>query len=154
MLIDLKTEVDQARATGQTQLSPQCLSRYEHHYQQLIEQGLLLNPKPPPKPKGKRGRVAQSKAKNLLDRLERHKAEVLKFAFRFDVPFDNNQAERDIRMVKVQQKVSGCFRSESGAVYWCRIRGYLSTMRKQGENVLVALTNTFKGQAPLPTILA
>ena len=155
MLLDLKTEVETAKRAGQGSLSSVRLAHYEKRYQDLITAGLLANPPPPGGwPKGKRGKVKQSKPKNLLDRLEVQREQVLLFGYRFEVPFDNNQAERDIRMVKVQQKVSGCFRSRAGAAYFCRIRGYLSTMKKQGQNLLAVLSGTFVGQPPLPIILA
>lgn len=155
LLLELKASVATALEAGQTALSPPELAEYELRYQKLIELGLAANPPPPGGwLRGKRGRPRQSRAKNLLDRLDKRREQVLLFAYRFDVPFDNNQAERDIRMVKVQQKISGCFRSAEGATYFCRIRSYLSTMKKQGENLLVALFQVFIGEPLLPTKLA
>ena len=155
MLVNLKGEVEAAKAQHHSALEPLRLAHYEGTYQHLIEQALAANGPPPGGwPKGKRGRPKQTKAKNLVDRLDTHRRQVLLFAYRFEVPFDNNQAERDIRMVKVQQKVSGCFRTALGADYFCRIRGYLSSLRKQGQNLLTALSQTFRGQPPLPSRLA
>ncbi len=155
LLVDLKSEVETAKEQNRLALSAARLAYYEGTYQTLIDQALAANPPPVGGwPRGKRGRPRQSKAKNLIDRLDRQRGQVLLFAYRFEVPFDNNQAERDIRMVKVQQKISGCFRSAAGASNFCRIRGYLSTMRKQGKNLLSALIETFYGQPPLPAILA
>jgi transposase len=104
-----------------------------------------------PTPKGKRGKAKQHPARNLLDRLRKHQEAVLLFLKRLDVPFDNNLAERDIRMVKVQQKVSGSFRSTEGARFFCRIRGYVSTLRKQGLQIFPALEATLCGQPLLPS---
>jgi len=97
---------------------------------------------------GKRGRTKRSKARNLLERLRDFEADVLRFMDHAEVPFTNNQGENDLRMTKVQQKISGCFRSMEGAQMFCRIRSYLSTCRKQGVTATEALTLLFQGKDP------
>ncbi len=114
-------------------------------YNGLIQKGLAQNL---PSPKGKskkkkRGRPKQSKAKNLLDRLRDFKDQVLAFLVHPRVPFDNNQGERDIRMAKLKQKISGYFRAPDGGDFFARIRGYVSTLRKNNLNILDRIQSTF-----------
>jgi transposase len=150
LLLDSKAAVEQARAEGRTSLHPLEVADWKAQYVALLEEGYRANPPDPPPEVGKRGRRKQSAARNLLDRLSIHQEAVLLFLDNFAVPFDNSLAERDIRMVKVQQKISGCFRSPAGAVAFCRIRGYLSTLRKQGFALLTALEQVLVGHPVLP----
>jgi len=150
LLLSMKAAVAQARAAGQTALTPRQRAGFEAAYTHFVTEGLRANP--PPKPTGKRGRPKQTPARNLLDRLETHRVAILAFLHDFRVPFDNNQAERDLRMLKVKHKISGCFRSPQGAAYFCRIRGYLSTLRKQDYSILDGLTSVFAGQPYMPRL--
>lgn len=154
LLVDIKTAVDDAKAAGASVLRPLQLIVFEQSYQRILTQGFAANPPPPvdeTAPK-KRGRPKQSRPKNLLDRLHNQRTAVLAFMVDFQVPFDNNQAERDIRMMKLKQKISGCFRSLVGAQQFCRIRSYISTLRKQGLPLLKALRQTFLGNPILPRL--
>jgi transposase len=143
-LLQMKGLVDAAQAAGQTRLDPLQVAAVVVDYRTLVRQGLAANP-PRAKPPTQPGPPKRSKAGNLAERLWRHDAAVLRFLDDVRVPFDNNQAERDIRMVKVQQKIAGCFRTTTGAEQFCRIRGYLSTARKQGHTPLAALEAVFAG---------
>jgi len=152
LLLDIKQIVEQTRRHTD-QLSVKKIKAFEKRYDALLKQGFKANP-PPPQAVGvkkKRGRPKQAPPKNLLDRLAQYKGEVLAFMYDFDVPFDNNQAERDIRMIKVKQKVSGCFRTETGAALFCRIRGYISTAKKNSIRVMGALQNAFNDHPFIPT---
>jgi len=153
LLVTIKERVAQEQAAGAERLDGATQHEFEERYGRVLDAGLDANPPPAEaRPPGKRGRKKQSKAKNLLDRLSAHRREVLAFMYDFRVPFDNNLAERDLRMMKVQQKIAGCFRSTEGATAFCRIRSYLSTARKQGERVLHALDQVFAG-APFASSL-
>jgi transposase len=158
LLLEIKVAVECVRVEGAARLPAAARITFTRRYDELIEQGLELVP--PPSARGAPGAaemeaqvttptaLMRKQARNLLLRMQRRRVEVLRFMTDFAVPFDNNQAERDLRMVKLQQKIGGCFRTEAGATDFCRIRSYLSTMRKQGKGVLTALHGACRG-APL-----
>lgn len=128
--------------------------RIYNRYKKIITQGRIECPRSENPSSVKRGRPKESDARNLLNRLREFGEATLAFAFNPQVPFDNNQAERDIRMTKVKQKISGCFRSEVGAKVFCRVRGYVSTMKKNNVGILAALYNAFTNKEiylPNPT---
>jgi transposase len=149
LLLNIKAEVD-AAPVHQMSLPLDRLDHFERRYDELIAQGLEANPPPADPPPKKRGRRKQSPPKNLLDRLQKHKPQVLAFMGDFRVPFDNNLAERDVRMVKVKQKVSGAFRTRTGAETFCDIRSYISTARKHGLNVIDAIYDALTGAPFIP----
>jgi len=125
------------------------LKSIHQRYDALIAKGLAQNlPPPQTSQKKKRGRRKQSKAKNLLDRLRDYKENVLAFLTHPSIPFDNNLGERDLRMVKLKQKISGCFRGPNGGNYFARIRGYISTLRKNNQKILKGIQATFKTPYP------
>lgn len=143
-LLAMKQAADDARGRERKHITPATLKPLLADYDRWISKGLKAHPKLA-KAAGKRGRAKQSKAHNLLARMHEKRDEVLRFAHDLNVPFDNNQAERDLRMIKVQQKVSGCFRSERGARIFCAIRSYLSTTRKHGLNIMESIKTAFAG---------
>ena len=149
-LLEVKNEVDKAQGVS---FDSTTVKQFEDRYKRIVGEVMKANP-PPEVNEGekKRGRKKKSKARNLLERLEQYGKEMLAFMYDLKVPFDNNQAERDIRMMKVQQKISGTFRSYEGAVSFCRIRSYISTVKKQGGNVIIAIQNIFQGNPFLPEI--
>jgi transposase-like protein len=150
LLTDLHAAVGEWQHQGVRRVPSPEREDWLAQYFQLLAQGYAAQAPPPPAHAAKRrGRQKQSPAKNLLDALLHRAEQVLAFVEDGTVPFTNNQAERDLRMVKVQQKISGTFRSAAGATAFCRIRSYLSTMRKQGRAMLPALSAVFLGR-PFP----
>lgn len=141
-----------ARAAGACRLDPGVLGRLQARYQEIIVKGKAANP-PPARPAGGR-RPKRSPAANLLARLDARRDQVQRFLVDLRVPFTNNLSERDIRMVKLQQKISGCWRTTAGAQAFLAVRSYLSTARKHGENPLAVLRQLFVGQPWLPPATA
>jgi transposase len=147
LLREAKRCVEEARDDGLDHLDGATLHSIRVRYGQLVAKGFLANPPPTT---GKRTGY-EKKAHNLLTRLDSQRADVLRFTVDFAVPFDNNQAERDIRMVKLQQKISGSWRTLTGAKNFCAIRSYVSTMRKHDADILAGLRQLFESHAWLPT---
>jgi transposase len=150
-LVQAKDEINAAKQGGKSALPPGRLTYFSELYDSTLEKGkkevlLLPVPKPPKNPR-KSGKPAQHKIMNLYDRLVESKVSTLAFMYDFSIPFTNNQAERDVRMIKVKLKISGCFRSILGAQMFARTRSFISTARKQGIGVLDALTDLFSGKA-------
>lgn len=141
----LNIKVDEAGG----KLPKQKSDYYKKRYRKLIEEAQAECPTPETKRKpGQRGRVKKSKSRNLLERLIEYQDDVLRFIDNKNVPFTNNQGENDLRMTKVQQKISGCFRSQEGALIFCRVRAYLITCRKHNINPTNALEILFQGKLP------
>lgn len=150
LLLAMKQATHQARAQGKRWLDPLEGLDWERAFLHVLDEGDRVTPRATAPP-GTKGRIKQSAARNLLDRLRKHQQAVFCFLEDLRVEFDNNLAERDLRMLKVQQKVSGCFRSLAGAQAFSRIRGYVSTLRKQGLPLLPALQATLCGHPLLPS---
>ena len=148
LLLDTQDAVEQAKAAERKRLTQKALCELHASYREIIKLGYEENAPLAAKADGRQAK--RTKAQNLLIRLDRRETEVLRFAHDFRVPFDNNLAERDIRMVKLQQKISGCWRTREGAERFLAIRSYLSTARKQGLRPIDVLCRLAAGQPWLP----
>jgi len=153
LLVEIKNTIDETKPE-KDQLSKEQLLLFEKRYDALITTGLEKNPFVTAEiiegKKKKRGKAKQTPAYNLLVRLRDFKSGTLAFMYDFSIPFDNNLAERDIRMVKVKQKVSGGFRTQEGAKQFASIRGYISTARKNSVSIFVAIKDAFSGKPFIP----
>lgn len=148
-LVAMKNSADYYRGKKSHKLPKKLLAYYEGRYDRILREGFALHRNDHAPPTNRRGRKAQAPGKNMLDRLKHDRDSVLAFLRHLNVPFDNNQAERDIRMTKLKQKISGCFRSMEGARFFCRIRGFISTLRKRNLPVLDSLYDVFLNAAPI-----
>jgi transposase len=146
LLLEIKEKVEKAKAKGMM-ITENLMHYYRCRFKRIIRSGFRENPVSNDQYVKKRGRRKKGKIICLLERLKTRIHQVLAFMYDFDVPFDNNQAERDIRMAKLQQKVSGCFRSMEGASDFFRIRSFLSTLRKHKMPVLCSLKNLFQTES-------
>ncbi len=151
LLLSMKAAGEQARRRGESRLCRAERDAFVARYEELMAEGLAANP-PPERLPGQKGRLKQSPPRNLLERLWMGHDAVLAFLNDLTIPFDNNQAEQDLRMLKVQQKIAGSFRAESGSEAFARIRGYCASLRKQGVGLLAALQTVFTGQPLYPAL--
>jgi transposase len=147
-MAELLTEANKQTIEAGGKLSKDGQRRVRRKYRRILVDAEKENPISLRQGEQKRGRVAQTKTRNLLERMREHEEDILRFMTDVDVPFTNNQAERDIRMMKVQQKISGSFRSWEGAQFFSRIRGYLSTCEKHNITSAEALEILFNGNFP------
>jgi transposase len=146
----LLTNINKAQIDNGYIVDKSTQASYRRDYQKILADGDSQCPAPDEKlrKEGQRARLKRTKARALLERLRKFEDDVLRFMTRVDIPFTNNQGENDIRMTKVHQKISGCFRSEQGAEIFCLVRSYLSTCRKQKVSASEALNLLFKNQLP------
>ena len=157
LLLEIKAAVDEAREGGGNGLSPRRKQRWLKKYEGLIEEakklyGALRRKRGRAKKAQPEESVTRAAGRKLACRLGEKREEILLFMHDFSVPFDNNQSERDLRMLKVKQKISGCFRTEGGAEEFCRLRSYISTMKKQGRGVMKTIRSVFAGKILMPAL--
>jgi transposase len=150
LLLKIKEAASQAQAKGEPQVELSAQRAWLRRYDRLVKKAAQLNPpvarrkRQPGAPKKKR--ITQPTARGIVERLQKRRDQILRFMTDLAVPFDNNGSERDLRMIKLQQKISACFRTPDGARSFCRVRSYLSTARKQGHSLLCALERALAGK--------
>lgn len=144
LLLEMKKQKEKAIEKEQSNLSECHLQKIEKRYDEIIQTALQENPLPD-KEAGQKGRPKKGKVRALIERLEKYKGEVCLFVKDFKIDFDNNQAERDLRMIKTKTKVSGCFRTEDGIKDYLTVMSYVGTAKKHGKNAYEAIQNIFEG---------
>ncbi|MEO9003471.1 MAG: IS66 family transposase [Ginsengibacter sp.] len=149
LLLEMKAATDKSKEMGLQSLNEQQQQQFTAKYDLLIKEGYLQHPFPEKQP-GKRGAVKKSKTQNLLERFKNHREDIIRFIRDFRVPFGNNLAEQAVRMMKLKQKISGCFRSKQGAVCFATTRSYIDTMRKNGFCIMDAIGRAIIGKAIMP----
>lgn len=149
LLLTMKSAKEKAIEQNQISLKDSHISSLEREYDEIMDYANMECPPPDNTEPIKRGKRKKGKERSLIERLIKLKASVCLFIHNFAVPFDNNQAERDVRNVKTKSKVSGCFRSIKGAQTYLTITSYLSTARKQGIDAFEALTSAFNGKTEI-----
>ena len=149
LLLGMKAATDKSKEMGLQSLNEQQQQQFAAKYDLLIKEGYLQHPFPEKQP-GKRGVVKKSKTQNILERFKNHREDIIRFIRDFRVPFGNNLAEQAIRMMKVKQKISGCFRSKQGAACFATTRSYIDTMRKNGYCIMDAIGRAIVGKAIMP----
>jgi len=152
LLIEINRRVKSLKIEGFFEMPKEEIQIWHKRYHSIIEIGILEDGVKSPQILNKKGKLTKSKALQLLFKLQNYDLETLAFMYDFAIPFDNNLAERDIRMQKLRQKISGCFRGKDGANIFCRIRSYLSTAKKNGINAMEAITRAVKGQPFVPQV--
>jgi transposase len=152
LLIELHRRVGSLKSEGITSMDPDETYLWYGRYHTIINEGIVEDEAKSPKVFSKKGKLQKSKALRLLLKIQDYDIETLAFMYDFNVPFDNNQAERDLRMPKLRQKVSGCFRGKNSEKIFCRIRSYISTARKRGQTAFEAIQNAVKGVPMLPEV--
>lgn len=153
-LIRLKYHVEYERLFGSQQMDPEVVANYFKEYHEILKSGVIENAqKTPNRINEKTGKEKNNKASQLIHKLEKYDIETLAFLCDYEIAFDNNLAERDLRMVKLRQKISGCFRGPEGQNVFCKVRSYVSTMKKQGHNILESIWNAIGAKATMPDII-
>jgi transposase len=151
LLFSAKKAASDSKAAGKTQMESGQQNAFLNQYEKITRKARKLNPDPPkqfigPGPPTVKKRETGPTPRSIINRLQKKRDDVLRFMTDLNVPFDNNGSERDLRMLKLIQKISGCFRTGDGARRFCRIRSYVSTARKQGHSLLCAVERVAKGR--------